>query len=187
MDLSNIDLLALQTAYMQQDPTTKAMCAAITPQLQGVADKVATCLILQRVDELDEDVLDELAWELHIDWYDATAQIDVKRKLIKNSDAVHSYAGTPYAVEQVLNDYYDDAMIQEWFEYGYDQGYFRIITSNPDIDVNGSKYQQFMKILECVKRKSAWLHEIVMKATIQAEQYIGIATSEFEHVTLEVS
>ncbi len=65
MDLNNIDLLKLQTAYMQDDPTTRAMCAALTPQLQRVANELSQILLLGNVDGLPENVLDELAYVLH--------------------------------------------------------------------------------------------------------------------------
>ena len=66
MDLNSIDLLKLQTSYMKEDQTTKALCAAITPQLQQVANDLVKILLLARVDQLPEAVLDELAYELHV-------------------------------------------------------------------------------------------------------------------------
>jgi len=185
-ELKNTDLFSLQTKHMQQDPTTKAMCVALDPQIKAIAEEVKQCLILARVNELPEELLDELAWEFHIDWYDATAPLEVKRELIRKSDQVHMYHGTPYAVEQVLYAYFQDARLQEWFEYQGAPYHFRIITGNPDIDVSGTKYQQLLKILDKVKRKSAVYDGIVMTTEVSYNTYAGFIGYEFEHCTLEV-
>lgn len=133
MNLSGIDLLALQTSYMKLDPTTQALCAALDPELQAVADNLIKILLLSQVDSLTEEVLDQLAVDLHAEWYDSTATISVKRALIKNSDKVHMYLGTPYAVSQVVSDYLNHGMLQEWFEYGGTPYHFRVLTTAEDI------------------------------------------------------
>ncbi|GFN35914.1 phage tail protein I [Tepidimicrobium xylanilyticum] len=115
---------------MKQDPTTQALCAALNPHFYQLADEVKVCMMLLQVNELDNSALDELAWQLHVDWYDAHADIEVKRQLIKNAIKVYRYRGTPYAIEQVIEDYFDDGEVEEWFEYGGDPYYFRVITSN---------------------------------------------------------
>lgn len=133
MNLSTIDLLALQTSYMKEDPTTQALCAALDPELQAIADNLVKILLLSQVDSLTEEVLDQLAVDLHVEWYDSTADISVKRALIKNSDKVHMRLGTPYAVSQVVNDFLDRGFLQEWFEYGGTPYHFRILTTAEDI------------------------------------------------------
>jgi len=127
------DLLKLQTPYMQEDLTTQALCAVLGSLLQQMADEINKIIILARVDYLTEEILDQLAYELHIEWYDSTASLAVKRALIKSSDRVHMYLGTPYAVSQVVNDYLNHGTLQEWFEYGGDPYHFRVLTTAADI------------------------------------------------------
>lgn len=131
--LTQFDLLGLQTPYMQVDPTTQALCTVLGPLLQQVANQINKVILLARVDYLAEEVLDQLAYELHIEWYDSTASIAVKKALIKNSDRVHMHLGTPYAVTQVINDYLNHGTLQEWFEYGGDPYHFRVLTTAEDI------------------------------------------------------
>lgn len=120
MNLSNVDLLKLQTSFMKGDLTTQGLCAALTPQLQAVYQQIIKALILPLISldssKISEQLLDLLAYDLHVDWYDATADFDTKVSLIKNSDLVHSYHGTKYAVQQVAREYFPDAVIEEWFE-----------------------------------------------------------------------
>lgn len=160
MDLKNVDLLSLQTSAMKRDPTIQAMCAALTPQFQQLADEVKFCLIYTRVNELDSAALDELAWQMHVDWYDATADIEIKRQLIRTANDVHRKLGTPAAVEDVVEAYFGDGKVEEWFEYGGGPGTFRVITSNAS--VTSDLAQQFIRVIEPVKRKSQHLDDILV-------------------------
>jgi len=183
MDLNNVDLLALQTKAMQKDPTTKGLCAALTPQLQDIANKARLCILLGRVDELPAAVLDELAYQLNITWYDAGAADEVKRALIKSSDLVHMTLGTPYAIEQVVADYFGDGYVEEWFEYGGDPFYFRVITSNTA--VTGDLATQFANAIEKVKRKSTRLEQVIISMTAEMPIYFGNVIQTGDFITIE--
>lgn len=171
MDLSNINLLDLQTLSMKNDPTTVAMCESLNPQFQQLANETKLCLIYSRIDYLSEDILDELAYELHIEWYDATAPIEVKRNLVKNSDKVHMYLGTPYAIEQVIQDFFGDGEVEEWFDYGGQPFYFNVITSNPSVTTELAT--QFTKAIESVKRKSTRLDQIIITLYGQLDMFLA--------------
>ena len=69
MNLNNINLLDLQTSYMKQDPTTIAMCKILTPIFRELSKESKLAFIYGRVDELDDKILDELAWQFHVDFY----------------------------------------------------------------------------------------------------------------------
>ncbi len=178
-DLRNVDLLELQTNFMKQDPTTQALCSALTPQMQKVANEVKLCLIYSRIDELSDQVLDELAWQMKIDWYDATADIVIKRQLIKTAPIIKRCLGTPYAVEEVIKIYFGDGEVEEWFEYDGERGMFKVMTSNTS--VTGELAQQFIRVLEAVKRKSSHLEEIIISLSGEMNLYYAgvVHTSDF--------
>jgi phage tail P2-like protein len=160
MDLKDVDLLSLQTSVMKTDPTIKALCAALTPQFKQLANEVKLCMIYSRVDELDEVVLDELAWQMHIDWYDATADIEIKRKLIKTAPDVQAKLGTPAAVEDVILAYFGDGQVLEWWEYGGTNGMLNVLTTNGS--VTDKLAAQFARVIEPVKRKSQHLDQVII-------------------------
>lgn len=183
MDLKNVDLLKLQTGAMKNDATTQAMCAALNPLIKQLANQIELCQLLSRVDNLTEDILDQLAHELHVDWYDATASIGVKRDLIKNSGKVHQYLGTPYAIEQVIQDYFGDGYVEEWFDYNGDPYHFKVITSNPS--VSGDEAERFAKAIEKVKRGSAILEAVVISMSAQLDIYYGFVLHTGDFYTVE--
>jgi len=183
VDLNNIDLLKLQTAYMKDDPTTQAICAAITPELQQIANPIVKTIILARIDDLPVEILDELAHELHIEWYDANASIDVKRNLIKNSDKVHRYLGTPFAVEQVVQDYFGDGEVEEWFDYSGQPFYFRVLTENSA--VTGELADQFSKAVDKVKNLRSRLEAVIVTMSGEMNAYFGNVLQTGDYVTIE--
>jgi phage tail P2-like protein len=165
MDLAHIDLLSLQTASMKQDKTIQALCAALNLQFQQLSDEVKACLIYSRVDDLDGTALDELAWQMHIDWYDSKADVIVKRQLIKSALKVHRYRGTKYAVEEVLKTYFTEAEIKEWFEYGGDPYTFRVSVRSGVIDTELAA--QFTMAVNVVKNVRSHMDLVIVFNTYQ--------------------
>jgi phage tail P2-like protein len=155
------------------------MCAALTPQLQQIANEVRLCLIYNRIDELAEPILDELAQQMKIDWYDTAADILVKRQLIKTAPVIKRCLGTPYAVEEIIKIYFGDGELQEWFNYGGDPGMFKVVTNNSS--VTGELAQQFIRVLDAVKRKSSHLEEIIIALSGEMNLYYAgvVHTGDF--------
>jgi phage tail P2-like protein len=182
LDLSNIDLLALQTKAMQSDPTTIGFCAALTPQLNIVSNQTDSILIYSNIDELPHEVLDILAWQFHIDWYVATAGIEIKRKLIKNCMKVHRSKGTGYAVEQVIEDMFGDGFVTEWFEYGGEAFHFKVITTNPS--VTSELANQFNMAVNAVKRKSTVLEQIIISLSAELDIYYAGVVHTGDNLTI---
>lgn len=127
VNLENVDLLALQSRYMREDITTQAFCAALTPLLQELGRQSKFVILYPRINELSGVVLDELAWGLHVDAYDALASDDVKHRMILNSYLIHKFKGTAFAVQKIVESVFGEAgKIEEWPEYGGDPYHFRI-------------------------------------------------------------
>ena len=82
--------------------------------------------LYSRIDDMDEAVLDILASDLKVDWYDYDASVDVKRRQIKDSWYVHKHMGTKKAVETAVSDVWPISVVEEWFEYEGDPYHFRV-------------------------------------------------------------
>ena len=186
MNIQTVDLLKLQTKWMQDDTVTKGLCAALTPQLQSLAEKIIKALGLPLVTidytKLTEEVMDQLALDLLIAWYDSGESTETKAKVIKNADRLHSIAGTPAAIEEVMQIYFGDGEVKEWFDYGGNPGYFKVVTSN--VSVTGEKIDEFLAILESIKRASAWLEEVVIAMSGEFNINYGFAvhTGDFLNI-----
>lgn len=117
-----------------------------------------------------------MAWELNIQWYDSTAPIAVKRAVIRSSDRVYAKLGTPYAVEQIVADYFGAGEVREWYQYGGKPHHFKVLSDNPSL-VN-SNLDLFLKLLRTVKRRSSWLDAILICLTGEMFLYSGMAVRD---------
>lgn len=176
MKLSDLEFIKLLPQFMRSDDAVRGLAAgidSIIPQLAADIEKLSTW---DRIDQLSEAELDDLAWELNILWYDASAPIDVKRNLVRDSDKVYKKLGTKWAVENVITTYFGEGYIEEWFQYGGDPGHFRVYSTNPTL--NESKFAEFLSLLSKVKRASAKLDGVFITLTGQMNMSAGTALQE---------
>ncbi|WP_313891113.1 phage tail protein I [Psychrobacillus sp.] len=124
----------------------------------------------------DNKLLDIVAADLHVDFYDSSYPIEIKQKLINESMIIHMEKGTGKAVEDLINAVFGDGEVEEWFEYGGEPFHFRVITSNQS--VTNERAQEFIRALNSVKKRTAILESITM---LQAEQ-MNLFSGAFVHV-----
>ena len=153
----------------------------IVPEL---ARSTATLSTWDHIDELNEAELDALAWELNILWYDTGATLDTKRALVKDSDLVYKRLGTKWAVENVIQSYFGDGYIREWFEYEGQPGHFRVYSTNPSL--NNERLTEFLNILDKVKRHSSKLEGIYITLTGEMNLSAGVAVREVARETYKI-
>lgn len=184
MKLLDINFIKLLPQFMQNDSAVRGLAAAvdaIIPDLEASVRKLSTW---DYIDELSEAELDDLAWELNIQWYDTTASISIKRDLIKNSDKVYQHLGTKWAVENVIRTYFGDGSIEEWFEYSGDPGHFRVLSSNPSL--NNERLTEFLNLLNKIKRASAKLDSINISLGAELVLSAGVALHEVTKETYAI-
>lgn len=133
-DIYSVNFADYLTETLKRDPKMKALAAAVTEQMLGVSGEIDNVLIYSRIDELSEELIDILAFDMHVDWYDYSYPLTVKKDILKNSVKVHKKMGTKYSLEMVLKNINKTAEIKEWFEYGGKPYTFRV---NADIGTDG--------------------------------------------------
>lgn len=148
-DIANPDVLIRSLPdVLKNDRESGAMTAAFAKQLAETGYEIQNCILYARLNELPETILDLLAYDMHIDWYDCNYSVEIKRQVIRNSVRVHKHLGTKYAVETALSDVFPGTTIEEWFEYGGDPYTFRIII---DVSESGATEAQLFYVLNKVK------------------------------------
>ena len=146
-DIYSVDFTRSLPTTLKDDPEINALGRAIAEQLQITARQIRQNIIYARIDELDEQTLDILAYDLHVDWYDHSYPIEVKRQTIKDSVKIHRRLGTKYAVETALGAVFPGTRVEEWFEYDGDPYTFRVIINATE---NGVTAAQQAAVLERV-------------------------------------
>lgn len=173
MKLENLSLAKLLPKFMRTDPGALAFCAVLDPVFQQLAGEVKCCLIYSRVDELDEAVVDELAWQMHVDFYDASLSLDKKREVVKRSLEIHLTKGTPYAIERLLEAAFDESWVLEWMDYGGAPGYFKVRTSDRVTDP--AVIDKLKEAIDTAKNKRSWLESFeILRENIMDETFAGV-------------
>ena len=172
-DLSNTRLVDLLPASISGDANVIAAASAIDGELQKVTALIPEAVLIARIDVLPEKVLDLLAWQWHVDFYEPVGfSIEKKRAVIKNSIAWHRKKGTPWAVAQVVSATFDTADIKEWFTYGGDPYHFRIKTI--DNLPNGEAYTLLKRAIDTAKNTRSWLDKIQIERELSSEVFAGL-------------
>lgn len=153
--------LQLLPYSLKTDPVVVAMYETVAIQLQEAYEDAHALADVKKVDQLPESMLDLIAYEKHVDFYDNQLSIVQKRKLIKSSISWHRKKGTRWAVERVVSIVYPNAKIQEWFEYDGEAYRFKVEVDEPFIASKDMKRLRAM--IEATKNKRSWLEYVAIK------------------------
>lgn len=162
---------------LSQDPVLVAMFEALVIQLKEAYDEADLLYDLVNIDKLPEPLLDVIAYEKHVDFYDNQLTIDQKRELIKSSISWHRKKGTRWAVERVVSIVYPNANVYEWFEYDGHKYCFKIEVDEPFIASKDMK--RLRELVEATKNKRSWLEYIAIK--MPQTQYIELDSDQYHY------
>ena len=175
-ELQSTSLLDILPENLLADAQIYAAARALDDELQKVTAATRDALILPRIDELSEDVIDLLAWQWSVDFYDELKSLAEKRNAVKQSIAMHRIKGTRRAVELALHMVYTSGEVSEWFEYGGQPYYFRVRFIRPEI-IRLEDVDRVIRIIHAVKNTRSWLESIGFTRTVRIGMYHGAAVS----------
>lgn len=95
MRLNETEMVKLLPAWMQEDGSDKGIATGCDIISRDAYARLKLLSRWDKIDQLSDAELDEMAWELNIQWYDSTAPIAAKRAVIRSSDRVYAKLGTP--------------------------------------------------------------------------------------------
>lgn len=102
-----------------------------------------------------------LAWALSVDDWDPAWSDAVKRSVIAESLELHRRKGTPWAVERALVIAGSpNAKVEEWFEYGGDPYYFRVVVDIEGETVSGDTQARMLRSIALHKNVRSWLESL---------------------------
>lgn len=147
-----------------RDRQLRAAAEALDFELGRLSADAVQVLHLPRLDVLPERVLDALALQFHVDFYEPESmEIDVKRDLIRRSIYWHRIKGTRAAIEQLCRTVMDDVEIQEWYEYGGEPYYFKITAKG--LRFEDQDAGKFWRMIDATKNARSWLDAILFDLT----------------------
>ena len=150
-----------------------ALANALDGELQEITKAIDEVIMMPNIMGQPEDIVDSLAWQLHVDFYEPLGlNLDKKRALVKNSLIWHRHKGTKYVLEDMIRILFlEDFSIEEWFEYGGEPYFFRIISNDSMTDLR--QYEDLIRAIYKLKNERSWLESLRFNRKSRAAIYVG--------------
>ncbi len=145
------NILASFPLALQGDESAAALAEAIAAALAGRTEEIDRLSIYPNIDQLDEKLLDILAYDFKVDWWDAEYTLEEKRQTLKDSWRVHKLMGTKAAVETAISAIYPRTTVLEWFEYGGEPYHFRLDINITNDSIDSEKQRRVLERLNFYK------------------------------------
>ena len=178
------------------DYQVQAAGTAFDEQMYQIIDETGQIIMIPSIMGLtDETLVDALAWQFHVDGYDASADLEERKQLVQNSILWHMTKGTVKLVQDVIDFYWPGgATLQEWFDYKvpfppaqpptnwsgplaspnwHERYYFRLLI-NPAVIVTPEDEAAVLELVNRYKPVSRWCETILQSDASACAEYIGI-------------
>lgn len=161
--ITTASILQVLPHVLQEDDVTMGLATTIAEELNKLICMMPLLNIYANIDSANEEILNILASDFKVDWWDAAYTLEQKRNTLRENWYVHRTLGTKAAVERAISAIYSEGKIQEWFEYNGKPHHFRVAVQN-----NGTLRDKWiddvLKRLSLVTRLSSCLDEISISA-----------------------
>lgn len=163
----------LLTCFMDGDAFTRNLFEIIVEELYEAAVEVPMLHLMANLEKQSDDVLDHLAWQFHVDFYDAKFERHKKIAVIRNAYQSHKYKGTPYALDLVFDSLGLDGHITEWFEDDANPYTFKANINVFDVGINEDTYKMFERLIRHYKNVRSGLSRISVNAINKGFAHVG--------------
>jgi phage tail P2-like protein len=169
-------LLDLCTSSISYDEQVQSGCYAFDQQMYEVIDDTGQVVFIPNILNLtNSNLVDILAWQFHVDFYDPARDLEFRKNLVQMSIEWHKTKGTVKLVEDVINTYWVNggATLQEWWTYydplppnyptepgWHDRYRFRVLVDGDQIPPEDE--QAVLDLIDKYKPISRWCDGIVV-------------------------
>lgn len=185
MKLENVELERLLPAFMREDKNFQAMMYALQEEIKRLNSQNNLIRLYVNLDGLQEEILDELAWQFNIPEYDVTFEVDVKRSIIRDCLSLHHRRGTVSAVQEVAEKIFGNAEVSEWFEYGGEPYHFKVTTTN--ISATDEMVERFRKVIRETQNVRSYLEEVIVDVMNSMELFFAAKVVLIDEVSMKTA
>lgn len=161
-DLWGTGLIEGLPPAVADEPWIRIMDKVYRERHQHEMDAAERIHIYTLIDSQPEEILDVLAVQFKVDWYDSNYPLEAKRSIIKTALEVRRYYGTDWATLKAISAIYPRSEIEQWYDYGGTPGHFRVICS-----VDGAlipvKRREIRRSVNIYKRMTAHLDSLYLQ------------------------
>ena len=132
--LTKENLVVTLPPALRTDPSVVALAEALSELLAARPAEIERLRIYPAIDTLEEPLLDILARDFKVDWWDPEYSLEEKRRTLKDSWRVYPHT-------QVL----------EWFEYGGEPYHFRLDINITNDSIDSEKQRRVLERMNFYK------------------------------------
>ena len=129
---------------------------------------------------LPDDLLDHLAWQLHVENYETAVDTPARRRLIAASLLLHRRRGTPWAVRTALETALRmPTTIRQWWEYAGRPYFFRVRLDVSGAGLDISCAENAIRIIFDQKNVRSWLDYVrtLSRPSLTLRHAVGVASA----------
>lgn len=161
IDFYNGQITDILPDNLAGSPVVSAVSYAISNMVKKIVDCSVRAGIYASIDMLDEEILDLLAVELRTKYYGDWLSLQEKRAVVKKTLLWYCMAGTLFTVQELTDFVFQDARIEEWFQYDSAPFLFRLMVNVISQDISLEKYLKFLQALYEVKNTRSHLEAVI--------------------------
>lgn len=155
------NLMRALPAVLREDEKMRALAQAVAEALSDERTRTRGINMYARIMTLPNGLLDILAHDFKVDWWDTDMTLLQKRRVLAASWAVHRTLGTAGAVKTALSSVFAGAEVREWYEYGGEAYGFKVdIDISDEPDVTSEKVKRAIRNIDLYKNLRSHLGEV---------------------------
>ena len=163
-------LTDIMPGNITQKPEAKALSHALQQACRLLYRYSQRLYVYSNLDGQPEEVIDLLAAELRTQHYRGALNLDMKRRLVKNTLIWHMGAGTPQAVEELVETVFGEGEVKEWHEYNDEPYYFKISTN---AKLTAEMNEVFSNMIRRLKNARSHLRALDIRRAVGSEAFSG--------------
>ncbi len=180
------NLITTFPSSLAEDKTQLALASVTAKELVELYEDNDILALYARIDELDESLLDILAYDFKVDWWNENYSLTEKRSTFKQLWNVKRKLGTPLSSYLAISAIFENAAIQEWWQYGGIPHYFKILIDLGEALTDYDKLQKVVNGVRYYKNKRSVLEEIDINIEKTSNVYIGVALQGGNDIQMSV-
>lgn len=178
--MTSENLMRTLPGVLTSDAGMRQLGETIAGALEELWEQKDLPTLYSRIDALDEEMLDILARDFNVYWYDYDQTTEIKRQIIKDSFYVHRHMGTVGAVKRALGDVWPSYSLEEWFDYGGEPYHFRVAIADNDFSVD--KRERAIRLINMTKNVRSALDDIYAQTIINIVIEVGSAYTYVDYL-----
>lgn len=179
------EIIDLLPEPFKSDPDVIAISYAIKRAVGVMLENAKKLPLYSDIDHMPEYILDYMAVETNLAYYDESFDIATKRKLVKDAYISRMTAGTRAATEDIIKTIFGGGEIVEWYEEQENPGEPGTFDVKTEARMTDKLYEQLTQAISRTKNCSSHMRYVSIMRELHNELKEAAGTTE--HVTQTLS